>query len=139
MPPQNRIRGNERADVRQRPTADLASKHGESTPLIVRQPHTVAAQLCLQHAILFTQEVDHDQRELTGLVRRARAQLPTNNTRNRLFGSRTMAARIVVPRPAGSSTGTPPLETTAPPASTTARIAASRSRTCSCRRVEPGS
>jgi hypothetical protein len=45
--------------VLQHPTADLASKHGESTPLIVRQPHTVAARLRLQHAILFTQEVDH--------------------------------------------------------------------------------
>jgi hypothetical protein len=57
MPAQNRVRRHEGCDVG-RPTADLLPEHRESPPLIVGQSPAVAAQLRLQHAVLFAQELD---------------------------------------------------------------------------------
>lgn len=58
MPTQNSVRRHECADVAQGPTADQSSEHREPSPLIIGQPHTAAAQLRLQDAILFAKEVD---------------------------------------------------------------------------------
>ena len=58
MPPQNRVGCDDRRDLRQHPTTQPFAKRGQPSPVIIRQPQTLMAQLRLQHAVLFAQVQD---------------------------------------------------------------------------------
>jgi hypothetical protein len=58
MPSQNRVECDDRRDLRQHPTAQPLAKRGQPSPVIIRQPQTLMAQLGLQHAVFFAQVQD---------------------------------------------------------------------------------
>jgi hypothetical protein len=58
MPSQNRVGCDDRHDLRQHPTAQPFAKRGQPSPVIIRQPQTLMAQLGLQDAVLFAQVQD---------------------------------------------------------------------------------
>ena len=58
MPSENRVRRDDRRDVREDPTAEALTDDGETPTFVVIQPQPPAVQLRLQNAVLFAQEFD---------------------------------------------------------------------------------
>ncbi len=58
MPTENRIRRDERRNLRQTATTERRVDGSQAPPLLVGEPHAPAGQLCLQDAVLFAQVLD---------------------------------------------------------------------------------
>ena len=58
MPSQNRVGCDDRRDLRQHPTTQPFAENGQPSPIMIRQPQTLMAQLRLQDAVLFAQVQD---------------------------------------------------------------------------------
>ena len=55
MPPQNRVGRDDRGDLAQPATAQPVPAHGQSTPVVIAQPHAPPTELVPEDAILFDQ------------------------------------------------------------------------------------
>jgi hypothetical protein len=58
VPPENRVRRDDRRDFRENPTAEAITDRGETPTFVVTQPHPPAVQLRLQYAVLCPEEID---------------------------------------------------------------------------------
>jgi hypothetical protein len=58
VPSENRVRCDDRRDLRQHPTAQPLAEGGHPSPVVIRQPQTSMAPLRLQDAVLFAQVHD---------------------------------------------------------------------------------
>ena len=58
MPPENRVRRDDRRDLREDPAAEALTDDRETSTLVVIQPQPPAVQLRFQDAILFPEEFD---------------------------------------------------------------------------------
>src|SRR4029450_12407339 len=58
VPPENRVRRDDRRDFRQHPTTETVTDHGETTTFVVAQSQLPPPQLRLQDTVLFPQEFD---------------------------------------------------------------------------------
>ena len=58
VPSQNRVGRDDRRDLRQHPTTQPFAEGGQPSPVTIRQPQTLMAQLRLQDAVLFAQVQD---------------------------------------------------------------------------------
>ena len=59
MPREQRIRGDEGAELPERLPAELLRLRGQADTLIVGEPHPPGAELLAQYAVLLLQIVDH--------------------------------------------------------------------------------
>ena len=58
VPPENRVRCDDRRDIRKHPPAEALTDHGETPTVVVTQPHPSATEVRLQDAILFPKAFD---------------------------------------------------------------------------------
>ena len=58
MPPENRVRRDDRGDLGEEPAAETLTDDREASTLVVIQPQPVPLQLRFQDAILFPEELD---------------------------------------------------------------------------------
>jgi hypothetical protein len=58
VPPEDRVRRDDRRDVREDPSAETLTDEGEPPTFVVTQPYTPAMQLRLQYAVLFPKKLD---------------------------------------------------------------------------------
>jgi len=59
VPAENRLRSDQRRDLREHSTAQALAAHGEPSPFVVTQLQPSTVQLSLEHPILLAQEFDH--------------------------------------------------------------------------------
>ena len=59
MPAKNRIRRDNRGNLREDPATKTRAEDRQAPPFVVGQLHALTAQLCFQDAVLFAQVLDH--------------------------------------------------------------------------------
>jgi hypothetical protein len=60
VPAKNRVGCHNRGNVRQDPTTEAYAENSQASPFVVAESHALAAQLCRQDAVLFTQVLNDD-------------------------------------------------------------------------------
>ena len=58
VPSENRVRRDDRRNLRENPSAEALTDDGKTPPFVVTEPHSPAVQLRLQYTVLFPQEFD---------------------------------------------------------------------------------
>jgi hypothetical protein len=59
MPPQDRLRRDQRRNLREHSTPQALAEDGETPPVVVTQLQASTVQLSLEHPIFLAQEFDH--------------------------------------------------------------------------------